>query len=582
MKYKAPSRAHLLRYVDEIENPTRLDVPGTFRGAVDLDTLEPFVGYIRVSSWNEEKISPELQKTAIRDWARRNGKRIIGWISDLDATGRNFRRKIMKGIEAVEGRIAAGIAVWRYSRFGRNRTGNAINLARLEDIGGRLESATEPVDAGTAIGRFQRGMILEFSAFESDRAGEQWTEVHAHRLGLGLPSAGRPRFGYLWTPRRVPDPTAPAGWRLQEEKYTADPNAAPLLPELYLAYIDGTGFIELARMVNEQGHLTGRRNPWRADSLLRYMDSGFPAGLLRVRDSCDCPKKDKQGSKCQHWRYFRGAHDPIINHEIDRDADELWEEYRERRRAVAKTPPRSRVAAWDLTGLVRCALCGGSMTGHESSGGGVYWRCARADAGGACTGSKGTYGDLLKEVDEFLAKIAGDIDVLPAATDVSVPPPAEGPDPAVERARLTKEHAQWQAALTRLVTDYAVHPERYPEEAYDAARKNIEAERDKVLAQLSDIEEEREEDEVPTQQDFKPLVVGVLPEWPTYTALSRNLILRKVLRYVVVWPRPSRYETRCRAVPIWAPEEEAPHAWTAPAPSDGLEDMPDGIAWSIA
>ncbi|MFE7316441.1 recombinase family protein [Streptomyces sp. NPDC057555] len=569
-----------MRYVDEIEPSVRLDVPDTFAGAVDLDALEPFIGYIRVSSWNEEKISPELQKASIRDWARRHRKRIIGWISDLDASGRNFRRKIMKGIEAVEERFAAGISVWRYSRFGRNRTGNAINLARLEDIGGRLESATEPVDAGTAIGRFQRGMILEFSAFESDRAGEQWSEVHAHRLGLGLPSGGRPRFGYIWYPRRVPDPTAPGGWRIQEEKYVPDPDVAPLSPELYLGYIDGTGFVDLSRMINEQGHRTARGNPWRQDSLLRYMDSGFAAGLLRVRDSCDCPKAKK--SSCQHWRYFRGAHDPVIAYGIDRDPDELWEEYRERRRSVAKTPARARVASWELTGLVRCALCGGAMTGHTSSGGAVYWRCARADAGGNCTGAAGTYGDLLEAVDEFLAKVANDIDVIPAAKDVSVPPPASAPDSAQERARLTKESAEWQAALTRLITDYAVHPERYPAEAYDAARKNIEAERDKVLARLAEIEEEKKEEEAPTQQDFKPLVVGVLPEWPTYTPLSRNLILRKLMRYVLVWPRPSRYETECRVVPIWAPAETAPHQRITNVASDGLEDMPDGIAWSIA
>ncbi|MFG3118666.1 recombinase family protein [Streptomyces sp. NPDC048197] len=590
LHYATPSRAQLLRFLDEIE-PRGREVPAAFRG-IDPDELEPFIGYIRVSSWNEEKISPELQKTAIRDWARTNRKRVIGWISDLDATGRNFRRKIMKGIEAVEARIAAGIGVWRYSRFGRNRTGNAINLARLEDVGGRLESATEPVDAGTAIGRFQRGMILELSAFESDRAGEQWTEVHAHRLGLLLPSAGRPRFGYIWHPRRVPDPEEPGGWRVQKEWYEPNTKLAPLFPELYLGYIDGTGFIDLARYLNDLGHRTTRGNPWRQDSLLRYMDSGFPAGLLQVRDSCDCPKNKK--SSCRHWRHFRGAHDPVINWEIERDAEELWAEYREKRAKVAKMPPRARTATYDTTGLVRCALCRGAMTGHPNGNGAVYWRCAKADAGGDCTGVSATYGDLLELVQKFLVKVANGIDTAPPTEAPALPQPA-APDPAKMRAELSAELDSIKAALKRLVKDYALHPDRYPDESYDEARGELTEDRDKVLAQLAELEEEAEPEEaLPMQEDFRPMVVGVLPEWATFSPKHRNGILQQLMRHILVSPRPSRYETLARVVPIFEREETMwtpavregdpvqPGGTLAHEPSATLEDMPDGIAWSIA
>lgn len=118
-------------------------IPDTFLGSTLAD-LEPWIGYIRVSTWKEEKISPELQKEAITQWARRTRRRIVAWIEDLDVSGRTFKRKIMQAIEHVEARRARGIAVWRYSRFGRDRVGNAINLARLEDIGGRLESPPNP------------------------------------------------------------------------------------------------------------------------------------------------------------------------------------------------------------------------------------------------------------------------------------------------------------------------------------------------------------------------------------------------------------------------------------------------------
>src|SRR5690606_40458984 len=71
----------------------------------------------------------------------------------------------------------------------------------LPIFGGELVSATEEVDAKTAVGRFTRGMLLEIAAFESDRAGEQWKETHELRRNLGLPATGGKRFGYRWHPR---------------------------------------------------------------------------------------------------------------------------------------------------------------------------------------------------------------------------------------------------------------------------------------------------------------------------------------------------------------------------------------------
>ncbi|MEV7413497.1 recombinase family protein, partial [Streptomyces althioticus] len=151
--------------------------PDTFRSTPDNG--DAWIGYIRVSTWREEKISPELQEAALRSWAKRTGRRLLEpLVVDLDATGRNFKRKIMGVIKQVEAGEARGVAVWKFSRFGRNDLGIAVNLARLERAGGELASATEDVDARTAVGRFNRRILFDLAVFESDRAGEQWKETH--------------------------------------------------------------------------------------------------------------------------------------------------------------------------------------------------------------------------------------------------------------------------------------------------------------------------------------------------------------------------------------------------------------------
>ncbi|OAR26123.1 hypothetical protein A8W25_11725 [Streptomyces sp. ERV7] len=547
-------------------------LPATFLPGASLDD-EPWIAYIRVSTWREEKISPEIQRAAIKEWARRNRKRIVKWIPDLDVSGRTFKRKIMGAIEMIENGKARGIVVWRYSRFGRDRVGNAVNLARVENVGGMLISATEPVDAATAIGRFQRGMMLEFAAFESDRTGEQWKEVHAHRLGLLLPSGGRPRFGYIWHRRRIPDATAPDGWRLQQEWYEPDvpTEAGPALADAYLEHVNmGTGFKTLAEGLTEQGFVTTRGKRWTDTSLLRYMDSGFPAGLLQVRDNCMCPKNKK--SSCRHWRRFQGAQEPLIS-------EEAWEAYGERRKTVASRPPRARHATYEHTSLTKCIRCRGAMTAHPKDSGDAYWRCVRRDHGGDCEGVTATDSDLKKIVREFMEEVAEGIDCAPVIP-INAPRRPVGPDPAAEKARLTAEHAKWSAALTRLITDYAVNPDRYPDAEYDKARKDMEGKRDAALEGLAKFEETEKKEETPKFEDLRPLVVGVLPEWETFTVQHRNTILHKIIRHILVSPRPSRFETAARVVPVWAPVEEAAHG--AAEASVSSEDMFDGIAWSIA
>ncbi|MFD4973378.1 recombinase family protein [Streptomyces sp. NPDC058424] len=431
-------------------------------------------------------------------------------------------------------------------------------------------------------------MILEFGAFESDRTGEQWKEVHEHRLAAKLPSAGRPRAGYVWHPRRVPDATAPGGWRLQEEKYEPDPKTAPYIASCYAQYIAGTGFIELARQLNAAGLRTTRGKAWRQDSLLKYLDSGFAAGYLRARDDCDCAKK--QGARfksCEHWRYFRGGQPTIITYgmhdddadpeEIALEAERVWREYRARRGQIKRTPPRARVPAHDLTGLVRCSGCGGAMAGRKSASGAchVFWRCPRADAGGDCRGTSGTGPDLDALVAQWLEDVAADVDALP-----TIEPVPERPEPSVEQqlAKLRTQHAQLQDALTRLITDYAVNPQRYPAGAYDKACKQLEQDRDRVAQQLAELggNDGDDPDEQPTREDVRPLIVGMLPEWPTFTTVQRNLILRQVIRCVRVFPRPGRRGTRAEVVPVWAPLDD-----------DQLDGesrsaaMLDGIAWSL-
>lgn len=536
------------------------DVPETFQPDIlipdDLSglDLEPYIGYVRVSTWKEEKISPELQKSAIEEWARRNGRRIIGWIVDLDATGRNFKRKIMRGVEAVEAGFARGIAVWRYSRFGRNRTGNAVNLARLEFVGGRLESATEPIDAGTAIGEFQREMIFAFGNFESNRAGEQWRETHEHRRTKEqLPATGRQRFGYVW--HRRWDPRTET---LQKERYSIDPDAGPALLEAYERKVDGgEGFTQICAWLNASGFRTTAGNLWEQSSLRKYMDSGFAAGLLRVHaTSCKCGEL----WKCDRWSFMPGAQPALID-------EDLWTRYLEHRQQVKDTPPRARNATYPLTGLMRHGDCRrgmgafrGGSTGQTVNGYGYRCNWYIKSGGSACSGANITRARTEKHVRDWLAdEAAPGVDAAPPVQQRRQDVTKARERAAAERKRLTKEIKKLSDGLANLRADHAVNPDDYGLGEYEEARNKIKkqkAEAEKALESVTVVEA------TPDRTDFEPLVVGLLDEWDTLTVTEKNGILRKLVRRVVVYRvdrgEGKRATARVEIHPLWEPDPWEP------------------------
>ncbi|MFE0762586.1 recombinase family protein [Streptomyces smyrnaeus] len=526
--------------------------PATFDGP---EAREPFIGYIRVSTWREEKISPELQETAIRAWAARTGRRIVEpLIIDLDATGRNFKRRIMRGIERVEAGEARGIAVWKYSRFGRNDTGIAINLARLERVGGQLESATEEIDASTAVGKFNRAILFDLAVFESDRAGEQWSEAHQWRRDHGLPATGKPRLGYVWHPRRIPHPERLGEWLIQDERYEIHPEAGPIVERLYLRKIGGDGFAVLSEWLNGLGYRTSRGRKWQADSLRRFMDAGFAAGLLRIHDpSCRCDYT-ANGGRCTRWTFIDGAHEAIISPEI-------WERYEEHRKETRARFPRARKAKYTLTALARCGECRGSAAfGSARRRGqqvhGYALMCYTRVHSGTSICSRGVWVKRItveEEVRGWLAREAADgIDAAPPVSPHEPTPAVDERElAAAERTRLQAHHDKLSAGLTRLRADRAINPDDYSDGEYEAARDHIKEQLRRVQHQLEQLVEV---EQAPARADFTPLVVGLLAEWETLEPRERNEILRKLVRRVVCTRIGTSDRTAITVHPLWEPD----------------------------
>lgn len=478
----------------------------------------PAIGYIRVSMLKEEQISPEIQRTAITDWARRSNRRIVRWVEDLDVSGRHFHRKIMEAIEAVESGEAREIAVWKYSRFGRNRSGNAVNLGRVNMAGGELQSATEEVDADTAIGKLARGVLMEFAAFESDRAGEQWVEAHENRRGRGLPSHGRPRFGYVLR-GRMRDPLQPHHTIRNPqdgvERYEVDPETGPILAELYRRYIAGDGSQKLTAWLNTLGVHGTRNQAWSDGVLLRMLDAGFGAGLLRVHNpDCRCTS----AGKCRNKILIPGAHEPVIT-------EPEWQAYRRRRVRVAQTPPRARGSIYPLSGRLRCGHCGAAMIVFAKEDGqlGYWYRCGAWRHKRQCEPRSVRRHIIEAAVLQALGEWVEEIE---ANAPIKAPRPLQD---APDMGSVQREIEATDRALERLTMQLA--RELVDEDMYVRTRNQLLADRAKASARLEELEQPAPRE----RYEYVAVIRALISEWPTLPVAVRRELVAEVLPTIRVF-----------------------------------------------
>ncbi|PRX66197.1 DNA invertase Pin-like site-specific DNA recombinase [Nonomuraea fuscirosea] len=491
-------------------------------------TLIPAIGYIRVSMMLEEKISPDIQRTAIKELARRRGYRIIEWVEDLDVSGRTFQRQIMKVIADVEEARANAILVWKYSRFGRNRTGNQLNLARVEKAGGELVSATEEVDARTAVGKLTRGVLFELAAFESDRAGEQWGEAFQNRLARGLPPLGAAQFGYIRRGRtRHPlyhDRTFAAP-EDGPERYEPDhaSGMASLFAESYHRWIADRNFSALADWLNSRGARTVAGGIWRPSELVRVMDRGFAAGLICVHHrDCRCAKP----SSCRNKEYHPGAHEALIS-------VETWETYRRLRKITSALPPRARRAVYPCSKLLKCGYCTNSMYPLKvNHSGTLAWVCGsiyrkRYDIP-RCGTRFVTMEAVEKAIQQVLVEWLPDIEAAAAAAaaDLQTVPEVEASQPEVLRRELERIDRALERQTELLINEVI------PQSSYEPVRDKLLRERESVLGSLAEFENLA----APIDpMDCVPVIEGLVQEWDSLPSDRLRNILAEVISHVDVY-----------------------------------------------
>lgn len=445
------------------------------------DTPPRAVLYLRQSVSRDDSISIELQEIAGRDYCMQHGYEVVAVEVDAGLSGRNWSKRpaVQRVMDMVEAKSADVIVLWKWSRLSRNRRDWAIAADRVDVAGGRIESATEPIDTATASGRFARGVMTEYAAFQSEQIGEQWNEVHQRRLSLGLP----------------PNGVIPWGWVSHKTWIEPHPERAPFVAELYARYLAGDGWGRLTEWMNSTEHLSPRGKAWTEITIRALLDSPIHAGFVTYRGEI-----------------HDGAHEGIIG-------PDQWEAYRamRQRRTI---PMKKRASDYLLSSLVVCH-CGnkrsGKITRNRHRDGSTYEVLSYA-----------CYKSSHKQMSVVTRRVDGAVGAwLKSEANTPAKPPARKSREA-ETKRLSREIIELDKQLTKATRQMLAGI--IPDVAYHATVAEIEDEKKALQKRLTGLSTSGK----PSKVTCLAGQTSLIDTWEAISLDDRQSVVRATIESVTI------------------------------------------------
>lgn len=289
----------------------------------------PLAGYIRVSRKgpreDERLRSPDYQRALIAGLAERDGHAVRWFAPEIDVSGSTPRRRILDEIVAdVQAGRLAGIIVAKLDRLSRLKPRDRLDLFdAIEGAGGVILSASENTDPSTPEGRFAREVFLGVARMQWEKFAEGFAQARSEAAGRGVKLGPTP-FGYA----RQPDGTL-----------AVHPDHGAIITEAFTLAADG-GIRPALRYL--QQHAPHER-AWTASTVRRMLARRVYLG--EISDTYTTPSLAL----------------------TDRATYEHAQTEAARRRPKANFP---------LSGIARCATCGGAMVGGRGGHGVRTYRCA--------------------------------------------------------------------------------------------------------------------------------------------------------------------------------------------------------------
>lgn len=447
-------------------------------------------GYVRVSTHDQEEVSPESQKKLLREYAKKNDIIIIKTFYELGVSGRKADKrpefqKMISMCKADEHPVDL-ILVWKYSRFARNQEESIVYKSLLKKQHNvDVVSISEPLIEGPF------GSLIE-------RIIEWMDEYYSIRLSgevlRGMKEKAR-QEGYQMIP--------PLGYQavgngrpfvINEKEY----EIVAFMAEQFDKYdID---FTAIARKLNDMGYISRRGCPFEARTVERVLTNPFYYGLV-VWDDIS----------------FIGTHEVRITKECyDKRMLKI-----NQRHHPAKRRNISTCKHW-LSGLLKCGYCGATLSYNGANIKSPGFQCYRYSKGihpGSCSISEKKIIDAIYEYFEKL------LDGMNFEYTYRPPQSAETKE---KQDSLTKELEKLKTREQRIRLAYEKGIDTLEEYGENKAR--LKRAREELEEKISDLKP-KSSSTIPSKQDVLSKVKTVYDvirdpdiDYPTKGTLMRSLV----------------------------------------------------------
>lgn len=295
------------------------------------------VGYLRVSTVeqaDERHSSLETQRSRVVAYCQSNGLTPIAEYTDIQSGRRDDRANYKRMIDFVNEGGADTVIVQFLDRFGRNPREILTRIWQLQEHNVRVVATDEDIREELVL-LVRAGL----AGAESKRTSERVRAYMGRSAEKGT-HFGRVPYGYR--PTHIDDDTI---WQ-------QEPTEAAIIRDMFrLTVTDNLGFKAICDVLNSQGRKTREGRPWAPSSLRHILKNEALAGTLLYG------RRPAKGNPSREVVRVPGFLPAIL------DTDE-WERLQERlgiRRESARG--RTHASAYLLSGIARCAHCGGPMVG---------------------------------------------------------------------------------------------------------------------------------------------------------------------------------------------------------------------------
>ena len=326
------------------------------------EDLRPKVArvYIRVSHQGErgktpgggDFLSPEMQLTEARNYAHLYLKgydfdeaaSITHADIDTSATRVKWQKRVglVAHLEAARRGEFNALIVFKLSRFARSAKEGLELFDLFEQAGCSINCIKEKLDTGTAAGRLVRTILLAVAEMESENISDFVKAAARIRAAKGLVN-GQPPF---WVSKNG------------DRKYVLNERASDIrrLVELRL---QGMAQTRIAKMLNSEGIQTAGGRKWTSYAVSTYLKPDR-LKLMLGHYTFGVEKEESDPDRI----FVENVYPAVITED---DAESLMALDRRMVEMYGSGGPRKAAnTTYVLSGVLRCAACGGSMHSHTS------------------------------------------------------------------------------------------------------------------------------------------------------------------------------------------------------------------------